>query len=128
MTNNKYVLNWIDEMAAMTKPDKIVWIDGTEEQAEALRAEACSTGEMIKLNQELLPNCYLHRTAVNDVARVEGRTYICTEKKEDAGNINNWMAPAERQYCCDSRSFAKETRALKMRSIVASHQKSTTTN
>ncbi len=95
MTNNKYVLNWIDEMAAMTKPDKIVWIDGTEEQAEALRAEACSTGEMIKLNEELLPNCYLHRTAINDVARVEGRTYICTEKKEDAGNINNWMAPAE---------------------------------
>ena len=95
MTNNKYVLNWIDEMAAMTKPDKIVWIDGTEEQAEALRAEACSTGEIIKLNQELLPNCYLHRTAINDVARVEGRTFICTSKKEDAGNINNWMAPEE---------------------------------
>ena len=95
MTQNKYVLNWIDEMAAMTKPDKIVWIDGTEEQAEALRAEACSTGEMIKLNQELLPNCYLHRTAINDVARVEGRTFICTSKKEDAGNINNWMAPEE---------------------------------
>ena len=95
MTNNKYVLNWIDEMAAMTKPDKIVWIDGSEAQAEALRAEACSTGEIIKLNQDLLPNCYLHRTAINDVARVEGRTYICTEKKEDAGNINNWMAPAE---------------------------------
>ncbi len=95
MTNNKYVLSWIDEMAAMTQPDKIVWIDGSEEQAEALRAEACSTGEIIKLNQELLPNCYLHRTAVNDVARVEDRTFICTEKKEDAGNINNWMAPAE---------------------------------
>ncbi len=95
MTNNKYVLSWIDEMAAMTQPDKIVWIDGSEAQAEALRAEACSTGELIKLNQELLPNCYLHRTAINDVARVEGRTYICTEKKEDAGNINNWMAPAE---------------------------------
>ncbi len=95
MTNNKYVLSWIDEMAAMTQPDKIVWIDGTEEQAEALRAEACSTGEIIKLNQEKLPNCYLHRTAINDVARVEDRTFICTEKKEDAGNINNWMAPAE---------------------------------
>ena len=95
MTKNKFVLNWIDEMAAMTKPDKIVWIDGTEEQAEALRAEACSTGEMIKLNQELLPNCYLHRTAINDVARVEGRTFICTSNKEDAGNINNWMAPDE---------------------------------
>ena len=95
MTNNKYVLDWIKEMAAMTQPDQIVWIDGSEEQAEALRAEACSTGEMIKLNQELLPNCYLHRTAVNDVARVEGRTFICTSKKEDAGNINNWMAPEE---------------------------------
>ncbi len=95
MTQNKYVLSWIEEMAAMTQPDKIVWIDGSEEQAEALRAEACSTGEMIKLNQEKLPGCYLHRTAVNDVARVEGRTFICTTKKEDAGNINNWMAPAE---------------------------------
>ena len=95
MTQNKYVLNWIDEMAAMTCPDKIVWIDGTNEQAEELRAEACSTGEMIKLNEELLPNCYLHRTAVNDVARVEGRTFICTSKKEDAGNINNWMNPKE---------------------------------
>ncbi len=94
-TNNKFVLDWIDEMAAMTRPDRIVWIDGTEEQAEALRAEACSTGEMIKLNQEKLPGCYLHRTAVNDVARVEGRTFICTSKKEDAGNINNWMDPAE---------------------------------
>ena len=95
MTNNKHILTWIDEMAALTQPDKIVWIDGSEEQTDALRAEACSTGEIIKLNDELLPNCYLHRTAVNDVARVEGRTFICTSKKEDAGSINNWMAPAE---------------------------------
>ncbi len=94
-TNNKFVLDWIAEMAEMTCPDRIVWIDGTDEQAEALRAEACSTGEMIQLNQEKLPGCYLHRTAVNDVARVEGRTFICTSKKEDAGNINNWMAPDE---------------------------------
>ncbi len=95
MTNNKYVTSWIDEMAAMCKPEKIVWIDGSEEQAEALRAEACSTGELIKLNEELLPNCYLHRTAVNDVARVEGRTFICTPTKEEAGNINNWVEPNE---------------------------------
>ena len=95
MTNNKYVLDWINEMAEMTQPDNIVWIDGSEEQAEALRAQACATGEMIKLNQDLLPNCYLHRTAVNDVARVEHRTFICTSKKEDAGNINNWMDPQE---------------------------------
>ena len=94
-TNNRFVLDWIDEMQALTQPDKIVWIDGSEAQAEALRAEACATGEMIKLNEEKLPNCYLHRTAVNDVARVEGRTFICTSKKEDAGNINNWMDPTE---------------------------------
>ena len=95
MTNNKYILDWVKEMADMTCPDKIVWIDGSEEQAEKLRAEACSTGEMIKLNQELLPGCYLHRTAINDVARVEGRTFICTPTKEEAGNINNWIEPSE---------------------------------
>jgi len=95
MTRNIHVKNWIDEMAAMTQPDKIVWIDGSEEQANALREEACATGEMFKLNQEKLPGCYLHRTAVNDVARVEGRTFICTETKEQAGNINNWMDPKE---------------------------------
>ena len=94
MTKNVHVLDWIKEMADMTQPDRIVWIDGSEEQTEALRKEAVSTGELIKLNPELLPNCYLHRTAVNDVARVENRTFICTSKKEDAGNINNWMAPA----------------------------------
>ncbi len=95
MTSNKHVLTWIEEMAAMTQPDKIVWIDGSDAQTEALRAEACSTGELVKLNEELLPNCYLHRTAVNDVARVENRTFICTPTKEEAGNINNWMAPEE---------------------------------
>ena len=95
LTENKAVLSWIDEMAKMTQPDKIVWIDGSQEQIDALRAEACSTGELEKLNQELLPDCYLHRTAVNDVARVEDRTFICCEKQEDAGPTNNWMAPAE---------------------------------
>ena len=85
MTTNKAVLSWVDEMVALTKPDRVVWIDGSEEQLEALRAEACSTGEMVKLNQDLLPGCYYHRTAVNDVARVEGRTFICTPTKEEAG-------------------------------------------
>ena len=95
MTSNKAVLTWLDEMAAMCTPDKIVWIDGSEEQLEALRAEAVSTGEIIKLNQEKLPGCYYHRTAENDVARVEDRTFICTPTKEEAGPINNWMAPDE---------------------------------
>ena len=95
MTTNKTVLSWIDEMAAMCTPDKIVWIDGSDEQRDALRAEAVATGEMIKLNQEKLPGCYYHRTAENDVARVEDRTFICTPTKEEAGPINNWMDPAE---------------------------------
>ncbi|MBQ7968513.1 MAG: phosphoenolpyruvate carboxykinase (GTP) [Clostridia bacterium] len=95
MTTNKYVNEWIKEMAELTCPDKIVWIDGSDEQREALREEACATSEMIKLNQDKLPGCYLHRTAVNDVARVENRTFICTETKEEAGPLNNWMAPSE---------------------------------
>ncbi|MBR4890619.1 MAG: phosphoenolpyruvate carboxykinase (GTP) [Clostridia bacterium] len=95
MTNNKTVLSWLEEMAAMTQPEKIVWIDGSEEQLEALRAEATASGEIIKLNQEKLPGCYYHRTAENDVARVEDRTFICTETKEEAGPVNNWMAPEE---------------------------------
>ena len=95
MTTNKTVLSWIDEMAAMCTPDKIVWIDGSDEQRDALRAEAVATGEMIELNQDKLPGCYYHRTAENDVARVEDRTFICTPTKEEAGPINNWMAPDE---------------------------------
>ncbi len=95
MTNNKNVLTWVDEMVALTKPDKVVWIDGSKEQLDKLREEAISTGEMIKLNEELLPGCLYHRTAANDVARVEDRTFICSKKKEDAGPTNNWMDPEE---------------------------------
>ncbi len=95
MTNNKSVLNWIEEMKKLVCPDNVVWIDGSEAQIEDLRKEACSTGEMIKLNQEKLPNCYLHRTAVNDVARVEDRTFICSRKEEDAGPTNHWKDPKE---------------------------------
>ncbi len=95
VTKNKFVNEWIAEMCELVNPKDIVLIDGSNEQAEALRAEACASGEMIKLNQDVLPGCYLHRTAINDVARVEDRTFICTSKKEDAGNINNWMDPKE---------------------------------
>ena len=95
LTENRAVLDWIDEMAAMTQPDQIVWIDGSEAQLDTLRAQACSTGELEKLNEEKLPGCYLHRTAPNDVARVEDRTFICCRKQEDAGPTNNWMDPQE---------------------------------
>ena len=97
LTKNKSILEWIDKQVELVKPDKIVWIDGSEEQTEALRAEACATGEMVKLNQDLLPDCYYHRTAVNDVARVEDRTLICSKKEEDAGPTNHWMDP-EKAY------------------------------
>ena len=95
LTNNKNVLKWVDEMVALTKPDKVVWIDGSEEQLAGLRAQAIASGEMLELNQEKLPGCLYHRTAANDVARVEDRTFICTKTKENAGPTNNWCDPQE---------------------------------
>ena len=95
MTKNKKVLKFVEDSAALAQPDKIVWIDGSEAQRDALRAEAVASGELIKLNEKLLPDCYLHRTAENDVARVEDRTFICSRKEEDAmpHSIVKWMAP-----------------------------------
>ena len=101
LTNNKNVLTWVDEMVALCKPDQVVWIDGSEEQLNALKEEAISTGEMIKLNQEKLPGCLYHRTKPNDVARVEDRTFICSKKEEDAGPTNNWMAPEKMHAMLD---------------------------
>ncbi|MEG0750407.1 MAG: phosphoenolpyruvate carboxykinase (GTP) [Oscillospiraceae bacterium] len=91
MTDNQQLLKWVKECEALVKPDKVVWIDGSDAQLEGLRKEGMSTGEMIKLNEKKLPGCYLHRSALNDVARVEGRTFICTKDKEEAGPTNNWM-------------------------------------
>ncbi|MBR3952863.1 MAG: phosphoenolpyruvate carboxykinase (GTP) [Oscillospiraceae bacterium] len=95
MTNNPHVLKWIEEMKELVKPDKVVWVTEGEEQIKALRAEAVATGLMEELNQEKLPGCLLHRTKVNDVARVEARTFICTTKKEMAGPTNNWVEKDE---------------------------------
>ncbi len=95
MTTNITINSWLKEVQALVNPDKVVWIDGSEEQIEDLRKEAVSTGEMIKLNQDLLPDCYLHRTKPNDVARVEDRTFICSRSKENAGPTNNWCDPRE---------------------------------
>ena len=95
MTKNVSVLKWLEEMKALLTPDKVMWIDGSQEQLDQLRAEGVKTGEMHKLNEEKLPGCYLHRTAPNDVARVEDRTFICTPTKEEAGPTNNWCDPKE---------------------------------
>lgn len=93
MTKNKKVLQFVEESRILCQPDQVVWIDGSREQLDALTKQALSTGEVEKLNEELLPGCLLHRTAVNDVARVEHRTLICSRKEEDAGPTNNWMEP-----------------------------------
>ncbi|MDR1292806.1 MAG: phosphoenolpyruvate carboxykinase (GTP), partial [Clostridiales Family XIII bacterium] len=90
---NKAVNDWVTEMAGLTKPDTIVWIDGSEDEKERLTREAAGSGEVLMLNQAELPGCVYHRTAENDVARVEHLTFICTSKEEDAGPTNNWMSP-----------------------------------
>ena len=95
LTQNKTVIDWIEEKIALVSPDEVMWIDGSEEQLDALRAKACETGEMTKLNEDLLPGCLLHRTKPNDVARVENRTFICAASADQAGPTNNWMDPAE---------------------------------
>ena len=94
-TKNVKVNAWLDEVIAMLKPEKVELITGEQEQYDRLCAEAVSTGEFITLNQEKLPGCYLHRSDPTDVARVEGRTFICSRKEEDAGPTNNWMDPKE---------------------------------
>jgi phosphoenolpyruvate carboxykinase (GTP) len=90
---NKELVQWIDEMASLCGPDSIVLIDGSEEQKKDLEKQALESGEILQLNQENWPGCYYHRSAINDVARVEDKTFICTTNKEDAGPNNNWMTP-----------------------------------
>ena len=92
---NTHMNHWINNIAAIAKPDTIVLIDGSDEQIEKLREQAVEDGSMIRLNEEKLPNCFLHRTDPNDVARVEGRTYICCKREEDAGPTNHWMDPEQ---------------------------------
>ena len=95
MTNNKKVLDFVKETEKLCRPSSVVWIDGSEEQLDELREQAVREKILIKLNQEKLPGCYLHRTTVNDVARVEGRTFICSKNKDDSAPINNWMETSE---------------------------------
>ena len=95
MTNHKVLKKWVEECAELCQPDDIHWCDGSEEEKERLEREAFATEELIQLDQGKLPGCAYHRTAVNDVARTENLTYICTSREEDVGPTNNWMSPEE---------------------------------
>jgi phosphoenolpyruvate carboxykinase (GTP) len=93
--DNTHVEKWVKEVAALCQPDEVFWCDGSDDERERLTQIALQCGDLMELNQEKLPGCYLHRSALNDVARTENLTFVCTNEQEDAGPNNNWMAPAE---------------------------------
>ena len=92
---NPHIQKWVRDMAAMCQPNDVYWCDGSEQEKENLTSVALKSGDLVALNHEKLPGCYLHRSALNDVARTENLTFICTKQQEEAGPNNNWMAPSE---------------------------------
>ena len=94
-TSNKELQSWVKDISKMTKPENIYWCNGSKEEYEEFIQKMLKTGDLMQLNEETFPNCYLHRSDPSDVARVEHLTFICTEDSEDAGPNNNWMDPKE---------------------------------
>ena len=94
-TTNKELQNWVDQVAKLTNPTAVHWCDGSNQEYQNFIAQMLESGDLLKLNAETFPNCYLHRSDQTDVARVEHLTFICTSKQEDAGPNNNWMDPDE---------------------------------
>lgn len=94
---NRNLVEWVDEVALRTRPDEVVWCDGSEEEYTALIELMVKSGSLIELNQQELPRCYLYRSDSHDVARTESSTYICCQDKSNAGPTNNWMSPESAQ-------------------------------
>src|SRR5262245_29690006 len=86
---------WVEETARMTRPDRVVWCDGSESENERLVEGMLADGTLLRLNPQAAPGCTLHRSHPSDVARTEHLTFICSERQEDAGPTNNWMSPAD---------------------------------
>ena len=102
--------DWVEEIARLTKPDRVVWCDGSDEENERLIAEQLESGSLQRLDEAEFPNSFLARSDPNDVARVEHLTFICCEKEADAGPTNNWMSPEEAESRVKPNAASCETK------------------